>query len=121
MTVSKKIEKLAIVTGATSLSFVPLVAHADATVQDAVNSVQPPSAATGNLTTNITNIINVMLLLIGIVAVIMLIIGGFRYVLSNGNEKAITGAKDTILYAIIGIVVALLSFAIVNFVLSRFQ
>lgn len=121
MTVSQKAQRLAIVTGGSAVTLMPLAAHADDSVQNAVNGVQPDSAATGNLQTNIKNIINVMLLLIGIVAVIMLIIGGFRYVLSNGNEKAITGAKDTILYAIIGIVVALLSFAIVNFVLGRFQ
>ena len=48
----------------------------------------------------------------------MLIIGGFRYVFSQGNEKAVTGAKDTILYAIIGLVIAILSYAIVNFVLG---
>ena len=50
----------------------------------------------------------------------MLIIGGFRYVLSNGNEKSVTAAKDTILYAIIGVVIALLAFAIINFVLGTF-
>ena len=51
----------------------------------------------------------------------MLIIGGFRYVFSQGNEKAVSGAKDTILYSIIGIVVALLAFAIVNFVLNSLK
>ena len=48
----------------------------------------------------------------------MLIIGGFRYVLSQGDEKATKGAKDTILFAIVGIVVAILAFAIVNFVIG---
>jgi len=61
------------------------------------------------------------LAIIGIAAVIMIIIGGFRYVFSAGNEKAVASAKDTILYAIIGIVVASLAFAIVNFVLASIK
>ncbi len=119
MTSSQKAKSLAIITGSSVVALLPTVAHAE-TTQSAVDSVQPASAASGDLQSNIKNIINAMLLVIGIVAVIMLIVGGFRYVLSNGNEKAVTGAKDTILYAIIGIVVALLSFAIVNFVLGQF-
>jgi magnesium-transporting ATPase (P-type) len=117
---SDKLKKLVIVSGGTTVALLPVAAHADESIQGAVDSVQPANAATGSLQTNIKNIINVMLILIGIVAVIMLIVGGFRYVLSNGNEKAVSGAKDTILYAVIGIVVALLSFAIVNFVLGQF-
>ncbi len=73
-----------------------------------------------DLPSQITAVTNTLLLVIGICAVIMLIIGGFRYVFSQGNEKAISGAKDTILYAIVGIVVAILSYAIVNFVIGRF-
>ncbi|MCX6805002.1 MAG: hypothetical protein NT111_03230 [Patescibacteria group bacterium] len=73
---------------------------------------------TGDLEGQIATIVNLLIFSIGMVAVIMLIIGGFRYVFSQGNEKAVTGAKDTILYAIIGLVIAILSFAIVNFVLG---
>ena len=63
---------------------------------------------------------NVLLFLIGAVSVIMLIIGGLRYVLSNGDSSQVTNAKNTILYAVIGIVVALLAYAIVNFVITSF-
>ena len=83
-----------------------------------VNNVKPPGVNDTNLETYISTIINVLLGLIGVVAVIMLIYGGFRYVLSAGNEKATGAAKDTILFAIIGIVVAVLAFAIVNFVIG---
>ena len=65
-------------------------------------------------------ITNVMLFIIGAISVIMLIIGGIRYTVSGGDSAAVTGAKNTILYAIVGIVVALLAFAIVNFVLTQF-
>lgn len=61
---------------------------------------------------------NTILYIVGIVAVIMLIIGGIRYVISGGDSKKVTDAKNTILYAIIGLVIALLAFAIVNFVVS---
>ena len=49
----------------------------------------------------------------------MLIYGGIRYTVSGGESAAVTSAKNTILYAIIGIIVALLAYAIVNFVLGN--
>jgi hypothetical protein len=63
---------------------------------------------------------NTLIFLVGAIAVIMLIIGGLRYVTSNGEAASIKGAKDTITYAIIGIIVAILSFALVSFVIGRF-
>ena len=65
-------------------------------------------------------IVNVLLFLIGAIAVIMIIIGGFRYVVSGGNASNVTAAKNTILYAIVGIIVALLAYAAVNFVVTTF-
>lgn len=61
---------------------------------------------------------NTILYIVGIIAVIMLIIGGIRYVVSGGDSKKVTDAKNTVLYAIIGLVIAFLAFAIVNFVIS---
>ena len=65
-----------------------------------------------------TTIVNVMLFIIGAISVIMLIIGGIRYTVSGGDSGAVTAAKNTIMYAIIGLVVAFLAFAIVNWVLG---
>jgi hypothetical protein len=65
-------------------------------------------------------IANTLIFLVGAISVIMLIIGGLRYVLSSGEASAVKGAKDTILYAIIGIIVAILAFAAVSFVIGRF-
>lgn len=65
-------------------------------------------------------ITNVLLFLIGAISVIMLIIGGIRYTISGGDQTQVTSAKNTILYAVVGIIVALLAFAIVNFVLTSF-
>ncbi len=64
-----------------------------------------------------TRIINVILFIIGMLSVLMLVIGGIRYTISAGNPDQVKGAKNTIMYAIIGVVVALLAYAIVNFVL----
>ena len=61
---------------------------------------------------------NTILYIVGIIAVIMLIVGGIRYVVSGGDSKKVTDAKNTVLYAIIGLVICFLAFAIVNFVIS---
>lgn len=63
-------------------------------------------------------ITNTILYIVGVIAVIMLIIGGIKYVISGGDAKKVTDAKNTILYAIIGLVIAFLAFAIVNFVIT---
>ena len=66
----------------------------------------------------IKNITNTALFIIGAISTLMLIYGGIRYTISGGDEKAITSAKNTILYAVIGIVVAVAAYAIVNFVIT---
>ena len=62
--------------------------------------------------------VNIMLFAVGILAVIMLIWGGIRYVLSGGDSGAVSSAKKTILYAVVGLIVAILAYAIVNFVIT---
>lgn len=63
-------------------------------------------------------ITNTVLYAVGIISVIMLIWGGLKYVISGGDSKKVTDAKNTIIYAIIGLIIAILSFAIINFVIS---
>jgi len=65
-----------------------------------------------------TTIVNVLLFLIGAISVIMLIYGGIRYTTSGGNSASVTAAKNTIMYAIIGLIIAFLAFAVVNWVLG---
>ncbi len=65
-----------------------------------------------------TKITNTILYAVGIISVVMLIYGGLRYVVSGGDSKKVTDAKNTIMYAIIGLIIAILSFAIVNFVIN---
>lgn len=66
----------------------------------------------------VNNVINVILSLVGIVAVIMIIIGGINFVISQGDANKVTKARNTILYGVVGLVIAILAFGIVNFVLS---
>ena len=67
----------------------------------------------------IKSIIDIMLFALGAVAVIMIVIGGIRYTTSNGDSNGIQGAKNTILYAVVGLVVAILAYAMVNFVVDN--
>ena len=76
-----------------------------------------PSDLFGN-TGVFKQVTNTILYIVGIIAVIMLIIGGIKYVVSGGDSKKVTDAKNTVLYAIIGLVICFLSFAIINFVIS---
>ena len=65
------------------------------------------------------SVTNALLFLVGAISVIMLIVGGIRYVVSAGDQNAVTGAKNTILYAIVGIIVSFLAYAAVNFVTGQ--
>lgn len=67
---------------------------------------------------SVLGIVNWLLFAVGVVAVIMLIWGGIKYATSAGDSNKVTAAKNTILYAIIGLAVAVLAFAIVSFVLT---
>lgn len=67
----------------------------------------------------LTRVARLLSVVVGVAAVIMIIIGGLRYILASGDPTNIQGAKNTILYAIIGLLVALLAQGIISFVLVR--
>ncbi|MDN5275210.1 MAG: conserved rane protein of unknown function [Candidatus Saccharibacteria bacterium] len=102
----------------------PIEAHAQATggLQGGADSSKGTDQQTDLFGDNgvFKIITNVLLFIIGAISVIMLIIGGIRYVVSGGDSAAVTSAKNTILYAIVGIVVAILAYALVNFVIGSF-
>lgn len=64
-------------------------------------------------------VVNILLFVIGLISVIMLIWGGIRYTTSGGNANSVTAAKNTIMYAIIGLVIAIFAYAIVNWVVGE--
>lgn len=73
----------------------------------------------GGLTTGISQIINTIFFIIGTLAVIVLLVGAIRYITSTGDAKRIQQAKDTIFYALAGLIVAILARAIVGFVIGK--
>jgi hypothetical protein len=75
--------------------------------------------AQGGVGNIIRTIVNILSVLIGAIAVIMIIIGGFRYITSGGKQESVGNAKNTILYAIIGLVIVALAQIIVHFVLNN--
>jgi hypothetical protein len=74
---------------------------------------------TGKINSIIETIVNIFSVLVGVVAVIMIIWGGLRYITSGGDSAKITSAKNTIIYALIGLVVVALAQFIVKFVLAK--
>jgi ABC-type Co2+ transport system permease subunit len=110
--------------------FTPLTPSASAVCPEGATGLQAgldcANPGEGNVPQNLfqgdgnvfTTIVNVLLFLIGAISVIMLIYGGIRYTISGGNSANVTAAKNTIMYAIIGLIVAFLAYAIVNWVLQ---
>lgn len=86
------------------------------------NSNQPicKQANQSTLPQLIKRIADIMLFILGAISVIMVIVGGIRYVTSGGDPQQVKAAKDTVLYAVIGIVIAILAYAIVSFVVNQF-
>jgi ABC-type Fe3+ transport system permease subunit len=64
-------------------------------------------------------VLNLLSVIVGLVAVIMIIIGGLKYVTSSGNSERTNEAKNTILYAIIGLVIVAIAQIIVRFVIHK--
>ena len=87
-------------------------------IQDGVDCIGQNIENDTPLTEVIQSVINTLLFVIGIISVIMLIIGGIRYVISGGNQSQVEGARNTILYAIVGLVVAFVAWGAVNFVIT---
>ncbi len=113
---------------------VPALAHAASDPNDIANkaacgadlNVDPNAAcaqddagATKKVNDIIHLVINIFSLVVGVISVIMIIIGGLKYITSGGDSGNITGAKNTILYAIIGLVVVALAQIVVKFVLAK--
>ena len=109
--------------GFAGLAFAPTYAAQCTTPQDCVNKGLDATGGSGTSAEPediIKLIVNALLYVIGAVSVIMIIIGGFRYVISQGDSASVTSAKNTILYAVIGLAVAIFAWAIVNFVVTQF-
>lgn len=118
-----------------SLALVGVVATAAATVPaiSPAKAVNPYGACDANSSSAICKgkgeslsegfvkpTINIILWVVGVAAVIVIVVAGLKYVTSSGNPSAVSSAKTTILYAVIGLVIAITAYAIVNFVFKSF-
>lgn len=109
-------------------ALLPTVAHAQSAIEQGLcggSNLQFQSGncddndATDRLNNIIKTIINVVSIVVGVVAVIMIVFGGLKYITSGGESSNVSSAKNTIIYAIIGLVVVALAQFIVRFVLDR--
>jgi hypothetical protein len=97
-------------------------AHAVGTISDGAGSARgkdQPIDLFGDVGV-FSKISSVLLFIVGAIAVIMIVIGGLRYVVSGGDATQVQSAKNTILYALVGVIVAILAYAAVNFVIGSF-
>jgi cytochrome bd-type quinol oxidase subunit 2 len=132
MKIIKKILSLTVVFALAfgAVSLVPSASYANALQDGAcegINTVlQTPGAECGDdgtsneqISSTINNVINLFSLVVGAVSVIMIIYGGFKYITSGGSDDGTKSAKNTILYALVGLVIVLLAQTIVKFVFGK--
>lgn len=95
-----------------------LCAGAQLDINSAACNPSDPEAE-DNVNRIIRLIINLFSVIVGIISVVMIIVGGVKYITSGGASEKVTGAKNTILFAVIGLIVVALAQIIVRFVLSK--
>lgn len=85
------------------------------TANDQAGANTSPLFGNGSI---VNTVINVMLFIVGILCVIMIIYSGIRYVISRGQDTEVKNAKNTLLYAIVGLIIAMIAYALVNWVFT---
>ncbi len=107
------------VTGLLGFTALPAYANTKDEVKSGVTAIGGNESGnrSGDVTKVIQDVINILLFLVGLIAVLMIVISGFRFVTSNGDANTVSSAKNSIIYAVIGLVIAVMAYAIVNFVL----
>lgn len=90
-------------------------------ITSGMNATSAGTSTPTNANVVIKNVTNTMFFIIGAVSVIMLIYGGIRYTTSGGNANSVTAAKNTVIYSIVGLVISILAYAIVNFVVTNIK
>lgn len=112
---------LAVVFTAVSPVSLPVYAGSKDEVQNGADMANGGGGSNQNLPDIITTIINVMLFIAAALAVIMIIYGGIRYITAHGDEKQVKVAKDTIVYSVTGLIIAILAYALVTFIFNTFK
>ena len=112
---------LAMVFTAVSPVSLPVYADSRDEAQNGAKLANSGGGSNQNLPDIITTIINVMLFIAAALAVIMIIYGGIRYITAHGDEKQVKVAKDTIVYSVAGLIIAILAYALVTFIFNTFK
>ena len=112
---------LAVVFTAVSPISLPVYADSRDEAKRGADLVNGGGSAKQDLPDIVTTIINVMLFIAGALAVIMIIYGGIRYITAHGDEKQVKVAKDTIVYSVVGLIIAIIAYALVTFIFDRFK
>ncbi len=79
------------------------------------------TASSAKVDNTITTVIDILSIIVGVVAVIMIIIGGFKFVTSGGDSNAVTSARNTIIYAAVGLVIVAVAQTLVKFIVGKLQ
>jgi hypothetical protein len=93
--------------------------NVNAGTSSSTSSCNDSAGGTTGLNNLLTRIVNIISGIVGVIAVIMIVVGGFRYITSGGDSNNVSGAKNTIIYAIIGLIIVALAQLIVHFVLGQ--
>ncbi|MDB5168780.1 MAG: hypothetical protein JWO41_136 [Candidatus Saccharibacteria bacterium] len=116
---------MALTMGAPALA--PAVVYADNITTNLCTGVTAAAGGSGScdaanpndkLKSVASTIVNLLSVVVGIVSVIMIIYGGFKYITSGGDSGNVSGAKNTLVYAIVGLIIVALAQFIVHYVLS---
>ena len=122
----KSIISIAIMTcavfGASVLSTASLSGSASAQVSEGINTATTSEMKGKSIDGKdglIKTVVNVLLWAVGILSVIMIIFSGFRYITSAGDASKTKSAQSTLMYSVVGLIVAIMAYAIVNMVINR--
>lgn len=95
-----------------------LTAGVSAQVSSGINAATTNEMRGRSVNNTIGSIVNVLLWVVGILSVTMIVWSGFKYITSAGDTSKLASAKSTLIYAIVGLIIAIMAYAIVNFVLT---
>ncbi|MBN1326021.1 hypothetical protein JW977_03535 [Candidatus Falkowbacteria bacterium] len=115
----KKGMKIGMILGLLALILLPELVAAQTTLDVGLSYVTSTGLPTGDIRTTIATIINVAMGLLGVVAVVIILVGGFKWMTAMGNEENVKTAKKLIFQGVIGLVIILSAYAIANFVLTN--
>ncbi|MEK7538199.1 MAG: hypothetical protein AAB619_04485 [Patescibacteria group bacterium] len=111
-----KLAKLAVIAGSVGMMALPVASYAAATSFSVESIGGSIGLGNADLKQTVINILNLALGLLALVAVVMIIVGGFTWLTASGNEEKVDKAKKIISAAVIGLIIVLLAWAVVIFV-----